>query len=47
MKALSQEERRRKLRELAADGGHASVEDMLHAEWRRGSRKSGSLPMPI
>ena len=31
MKVLSQEERRRKLRELAADGGHASVVDMLKA----------------
>ena len=31
MKALSQEERRRKLRELARDGGHASVVEMLKA----------------
>ena len=31
MTALSQEERRRKLRELAADGGHASVVEMLKA----------------
>jgi hypothetical protein len=31
MIALSQDERRRKLRELAADGGYESVEDMLEA----------------
>jgi hypothetical protein len=31
MAALSQDERRRKLRELAADGGYESVEDMLEA----------------
>ena len=31
MKALSQEEKRRKLRELARDGGHASVVEMLKA----------------
>jgi hypothetical protein len=31
MTALSQGERRRKLRELAADGGHASVVEMLKA----------------
>ena len=31
MKALSQEEKRRKLRELARDGGHASVVEMFKA----------------
>lgn len=31
MAALSQDERRRKLRELAADGGYESVDDMLEA----------------
>ena len=31
MKALSQEEKRRKLRELGCDGGHASVVEMLKA----------------
>ena len=31
MKALSQEEKRRKLRLLAADGGYASVVEMLKA----------------
>ena len=31
MKALSQEEKRRKLRQLARDGGHASVVEMLKA----------------
>ena len=31
MKALSQEEKRRKLRELARGGGHASVVEMLKA----------------
>ena len=31
MKALSHEERRRKLRQLAADSGHVSVVEMLKA----------------
>ena len=31
MRALSQEEKRRKLRELARGGGHASVVEMLKA----------------
>ena len=31
MQALSQKEKRRKLRELARDGGHASVVEMLKA----------------